>query len=157
MKFSLNNFLHSSLNYLKIKSERKWSTLFENWTEEVFGTFTPEKLGLHDRWHRISQFIQRKKNFECDMRRNFMLILDDNAQNESFNEMQYLVPFEQQPLSLPSISRSNSELYLKDATSVDLETASLRTFSDFSISSLAATGVKRSSGEFEFVPSFYKR
>jgi hypothetical protein len=81
-----------------------------------------------------------------------MLINDENGLRDDFNDM--YIPFEQQPQSLPSISRSNSELYLKDATSIDLETASLRTFSDFSISSLAG-GSKRS--EIDFVPPFYQR
>lgn len=91
------------------------------------------------------------------MRRNFMLITDENTQSDDFNEMQYLLPFEQPP-PLPSISRSNSELYLKDATSVDFETASLRTFSDYSISSLAGVaGGRKSERDFDFVPPFYQR
>lgn len=80
-----------------------------------------------------------------------MLINDEVL--EDYNEMQNLVPFEQH-MSLPSISRSNSELYLKDATSVDFETASLRTFSDYSISTAANGPVKR---ELDFVPPFYQR
>lgn len=129
--------------------------LFENWCEEVFGTNAPDKLGLHDRWHRMAAYIQRKKNFECDMRRNFMLINDENThKNDEFNDFSYCVPFEQQPQSFPSISRSNSELYLKDATSVDLETASLKTFSDYSISSLTN---KKSERDIDFMPPFYQR
>lgn len=83
-----------------------------------------------------------------------MLINDENTLKDEFNDMSYCVPFEQQPQSLPSISRSNSELYLKDATSVDLETASLKTFSDYSISSLAN---KKSERDIDFVPPFYQR
>lgn len=89
------------------------------------------------------------------MRRNFMLINEEHTLKDDFNEMCCL-PFEQQPQSLPSISRSNSELYLKDATSVDFETASLRTFSDYSISSLAG-GSKKSERDIDFVPPFYQR
>lgn len=127
---------------------------FENWLEKVFNTTAPEKLGLHDRWHRISAYIQRKKNFECDMRRNFMLINEEVL--EDYNEMQNIVPSSDQHLSLPSISRSSSELYLKDATSVDFETASLRTLSDYSISSVA-NGPKKIERELDFVPPFYQR
>lgn len=83
-----------------------------------------------------------------------MLINDENTQNDDYNEMQNLVPFEQQNMSLPSISRSNSELYLKDATAVDFETASLRTFSDFSISSMTNGGGKKN--ELDFVPPFFQ-
>lgn len=84
-----------------------------------------------------------------------MLINDENTLKDDFNDMSYSVPFEQQPQSLPSISRSNSELYLKDATSVDLETASLRTFSDYSISSLTASSKKERG--IDFIPPFYQK
>lgn len=85
-----------------------------------------------------------------------MLINDESTNKDDFNDLSFCVPFEQQPQSLPSISRSNSELYLKDATSVDLETASLRTFSDYSISSLA-NGTKKPEWNIDFVPPFYQR
>lgn len=83
-----------------------------------------------------------------------MLINEEDILKDDFNDMSYGVPFEQQPQSLPSISRSNSELYLKDATSVDLETASLKTFSDYSISSFVGGSKSRN---LDFVPPFYQR
>lgn len=84
-----------------------------------------------------------------------MLINDENALNDDFNEMKNLVPFEQQSLPLPTISRSNSELLLKDATPVDFETASLRTFSDYSLSSIG-NGAVGGTKELDFIPPFYQ-
>ncbi|KAL7016229.1 hypothetical protein ACKWTF_009967 [Chironomus riparius] len=145
----------NSSNYLMIKSDRKWSTFFTSWCEEVFGTAWPEKLILQDRWYRISSFIVRRKSFENDMKTNFMLVTEDTNENE-YNDMQFMVPSEQNQVSIPSISRSNSELYIKAASSDDFETSSLRTLSDYSISSIAAPKKSRiSASDFDFVPSFY--
>lgn len=120
---------------------------------------SPEKLNLIDRWHRISLFINRKKNFENDMRKNFMLVNEELTRDNSYNEMQFLLTSsEQDNLSLPSISRSNSELYLKDSSSLDFDTASLKTFSDYSIETITSTNKKTpfiATNGFDFVPSFY--
>lgn len=146
----------NSSNYLKIKPERKWTVFFENWNDEVFGTQNVEKLTLHDRWYRISTFISRKKSFESDMARNFTLNNDENSKETEFNDFQFFWSDSQQDnISLPAISRSNSELYLKENSSNDFDTASLRTLSDYSISSIAAPKKHTVNDHFDFVPSFY--
>lgn len=129
---------------------------FDNWYEEVFATQHAEKLSIHDRWYRISVYIAKKKSFENDMKRNFMLIHDESTkESDEFMDMQVLQSETSTDThSLPAISRSNSEVYIKGSTSaVDFETASLRTHSDYSISSIAAP--KKTAIEFDFVPSFY--
>ncbi|KAG5667794.1 hypothetical protein PVAND_015763 [Polypedilum vanderplanki] len=147
----------NSSNYLKIKPERKWSVFFENWYDEVFGTQNVDKLTTTDLWYRISSFITRKRKFESDMSKNFTLVNEESSKDVDFNEMQYSLPESQQTdnMSLPAISRSNSELYLRDSSS-DFDTASLKTLSDYSISSIAAASKKHLINDhFDFVPSFY--
>lgn len=152
---NFNNFFSSS-NYLKIQPERKWSTLFENWRESIFGLSTyPEQLGIHDRWNRVSAYMARRKSFNSDMKKNFML-MNREPSNESLELDDSLnTP---QPMSLPpSFGRSNSstELYLREPTG-DFDTASLRSFSDFSIvdSIISKKSTARSTCDLDFVPSF---
>lgn len=100
-------------------------------------------------------YMNRKKNFSNDMKKNFML-LNREPSKESL-ELDEQMLSQQQP-AMPSFGRSNSstELYLRDA-SVDFDTASLRSFSDYSIAdSIISNATKkstRSTGELDFVPS----
>lgn len=123
----------------------------------MFGlTTNPEQLGIHDRWNRVSIFMSRKKNFSNDMKKNFML-LNREPSRESLE-------LDEQPLSapqsLPSFGRSNSstELYLRESSG-DFDTASLRSFSDYSIADSIISGTSkksalRSTCDLDFVPSF---
>lgn len=91
------------------------------------------------------------------MKTNFMLVTD-KTDDTDYNEMQFMLSStaEQDNLSIPAISRSNSEILLKGSSSDEFETSSLRTVSDYSISSLAAPKKSRNSAsEFDFVPHFY--
>jgi amyotrophic lateral sclerosis 2 protein len=148
---------HSSSNYLKIKPERKWSTLFENWRESVFGPSTqPEHLGIHDRWNRVSVYMNRKRNFTNDARKNFMPI-NREPSKESL-ELDAPMNMMTQSLMPPSFGRSNSstELSYSRGSSGDFDTASLRSFSDFSISEsiISKKSSPRSTCELDFVPPF---
>lgn len=100
--------------------------------------------------------MNRKKSFANDMKKNFML-LNREPSKESLE-------LDEQPLNvqqpMPSFGRSNSstELYLRES-SEDFDTASLRSFSDYSIaeSIISTTSKKlttRSVCDLDFVPSF---
>lgn len=84
-----------------------------------------------------------------------MLVVEETTDPE-YNEMQFMMPLEADNLSIPSISRSNSEVFLRANSTDDFETSSLRTLSDYSISSIAAPKKSRiSASDFDFVPTFY--
>jgi len=138
----------SSSNYLKIRPERKWASLLDNWRESVFGSSSLEQLGLHDRWNRIAAYMNRKKNFEDGMRRNFMLVnKSTSTESLELEEMQSLP-------SLPTMGRSNSELWLKGGGGDDFDTASLRSFSDYSLASDSIINRRfKQSQQLDFVPA----
>lgn len=128
--------------------------LFDCWRESVFGLgVKPEQLGVHDRWNRMSTYMNRKRNFTIDLSKNFTLA-NRQPSRESLDELHLSPP---QPMA-PSFGRSNSstELYMRDSSS-DFDTASLRSFSDFSIAESIVTSNKkltRSTCDLDFIPSF---
>jgi hypothetical protein len=102
--------------------------------ENVFA-ISPEKLGLHDRWHRITSYINRKINFESDMRKNFILVNEDGCCDD-FNEMEATIMNES--MSLPTIGRSNSEIHLKDSMNEDFDRQNFSTVHSIPMSLLTS-------------------
>ncbi|CRK89404.1 CLUMA_CG003154, isoform A [Clunio marinus] len=148
----------NSSNYLKIKPEKKWSTIFDNWRESVFGTTTyPEQLGIHDRWNRVSIYMTRKKNFENDVKKNFSLMVRESSSESLELDEQPLTNYQQQPITNFGRSNSSTELYMKESSN-DFDTTSLRSFSEYSIADSIINASKKSQVksvcELDFVPSF---
>lgn len=99
--------------------------------------------------------MNRKKNFASDMKKNFML-LNREPSNESLDLDETL--FNTHQAQMPSFGRSNSstELYLREPPG-DFDTASLRSFSDYTIADSIMNHNKKNSKstcELDFVPSF---
>lgn len=98
--------------------------------------------------------MNKKRILQSDMRKNFSLLNREPSRESLELDETMSIP----PPPLPAFGRSNSttELCLRE-TAADFDTASLRSFSDFSIAdSIIAHNKKnsRSTCELDFVPTF---
>lgn len=104
----------------------------------------------------MSLYMNRKKNFDSDVKKNFMLLnREPSRESLELDEPSMMST----PQQLPSFGRSSSstDICLREPSVADFDTASLRSFSDFSISESIINNNKkiaRSTCELDFVPTF---
>lgn len=119
----------------------------------MFGSPTPEHLNKDERWNRVAIYMNRRRHFQKDLEKNFMLI----SKASSIESLD----FDEKPLptaALPGIGRSNSEIFLRDI-SKNFDTNSLRSISDYAIGEngpLIDNKKYSRSAELDFVPSLVK-
>lgn len=98
--------------------------------------------------------MNRKRNFDNDMKKNFMLInREPSRESLELDDLSFSPP---QPPTSFGRSNSSTELYLHESAR-EFDTASLRSFSDYSIAESIINNNKkaaRSTCDLNLVPSF---